>query len=171
MKHYLLVAALIFLVVSGTTANDSVRVSLPDINVQNLKGKSIKTSDIIADSGVYVVCFWATWCKPCIQELNTYADLYERWQKDYGARIVAVSVDDARTVAKVAPYVKGRNWTYDFILDVNSDFRRAMNVNNCPHTFLVKNGAVVWQHAAFAPGDEEDLEQQLRFATGPKGAE
>lgn len=171
MKHLLLVMALFFLGVGLSSASDSLRVRLPVAKVQNLRGTAIKTSDIIADSGVYIVCFWATWCKPCIQELNTYADLYERWKVEYGVRIVAVSVDDARTVAKVAPYVKGRNWTFDFILDVNSDFRRAMNVNNCPHTFLVKNGAVIWQHPAFAPGDEEDLEQQLRFATGPKGAE
>ncbi|MDZ4745905.1 MAG: TlpA disulfide reductase family protein [bacterium] len=153
------------------SATDSTQVQLPVAKVQSLSGKSIKSSDVIADSGVYVVCFWATWCKPCIQELNTYADLYERWQKEFGIHLVAVSIDDARTVSKVAPYVKGRNWKFDVIMDVNSDFKRAMNVNNAPHTFLVKNGAVIWQHAAFASGDEDDLEQQLRLAMGPKGAE
>ena len=170
MKHLLLVTALFCLGIGLCSANDSSRVSLPVSKVQNLRGTAIKTSDVIADTGLYLVAFWATWCKPCIQELNTYADLYERWKEEYGVRIVAVSVDDARTAAKVAPYVKGRNWPFEVILDANSDFRRAMNVNNCPHTFLVKNGTVVWQHPAFAPGDEEYVEQQLRFATGQKGA-
>lgn len=171
MKHLLSVFALIFLSFAISEAGDSTNVRLPEAKVQNIRGKTIKSSDVIADSGVYIVCFWATWCKPCIQELHTYASLYERWQKDYGAKIVAVSIDDARTSSKVAPYVKGRNWAFDVLLDVNADFKRAMNVNNAPHTFLVKNGAVIWQHAAFASGDEEDLEEQLRLATGPKGSE
>lgn len=171
MKHLLSVFVLFFLCIGMSAASDSSRVALPEAKVQNIRGKAIKSSEVIADSGVYIVCFWATWCKPCIQELHTYAELYERWQKEYGATIVAVSIDDARTVSKVAPYVKGRNWTFQVLLDVNSDFKRAMNVNNAPHTFLVKNGAVVWQHAAFASGDEEDLEQQLQLLMGPKGAE
>lgn len=157
-----------FYVASGS---DSTGVQMPVAKVQNIRGKSIKTSDVIGDSGLYVICFWATWCKPCIQELNAYSDFYERWQKEFGVRLVAVSVDDARTVSKVAPYVKGRNWKFDVIMDVNSDFKRAMNVNNSPHTFIVKNGQVIWQHAAYASGDEDDLEQQLRLAMGPKGAE
>lgn len=171
MKHLLSVVALFFVAASLFASDDSSRVRLPDAKVQNIRGKTIKSSDVISDSGVYIVCFWATWCKPCIQELNTYAGLYERWQKEFGATLVAVSIDDARTVSKVAPYVKGRNWAFDVIIDVNADFKRAMNVNNAPHTFLVKNGAVIWQHAAFASGDEEDLEEQLRLAMGPKGAE
>lgn len=165
-----LILALCITVLAASAA-DTTRVSVPIVKVQNLGGKAIKSNDVIADSGLYVICFWATWCKPCIQELNTYADLVEGWSRDYGVRVIAVSIDDARTVSKVAPYVKGRNWPFDVILDVNADFKRAMNVNNAPHTFLVKNGAVIWQHASYAPGDEEDLEAQMKLAKGPKGAE
>ncbi len=45
----------------------------------------------------------------------------------------------------------------------NSDLKRAMNVNNPPHTFLVdKNGKIVWQHNGYQPGDEEELYELVK---------
>nr|MBA3900969.1 TlpA family protein disulfide reductase [Bacteroidota bacterium] len=51
--------------------------------------------------------------------------------------------------------VNGRNWDFEVYLDVNQDFKRAMNVNNVPHTFLLNgNGEIVWQHNSYSEGDE-----------------
>ena len=37
-----------------------------------------------------------------------------------------------------------------------------MNVNNVPHTFLLNgNGEIVWQHNSYAPGDEEELYENI----------
>jgi cytochrome c biogenesis protein CcmG, thiol:disulfide interchange protein DsbE len=54
--------------------------------------------------------------------------------------------------------VNGKNWEYDVLLDANSDFKRAMNVNAVPHTFIVNGkGEVVWQHTSFSEGSELEL--------------
>ena len=109
------------------------------------------------------IMFWATWCKPCIQELKAVHDVYEEWQDDYGVKVYAISIDDSRNARKVAPFVKGRGWKFDVLIDENSDFRRAMNVNNPPHSFLVDGkGKVVWQHNGYAPGDEEEMIKELK---------
>ena len=40
--------------------------------------------------------------------------------------------------------------------------KRAMNVNNVPHTFLVDgNGKIVWDHNNYSPGDEHELYDRL----------
>jgi thioredoxin-related protein len=50
-------------------------------------------------------------------------------------------------------------------IDENSDFRRAMNVNNIPHTFLVDGtGKIIWQHAGYNPGDEVEVYEVIRKA-------
>lgn len=134
--------------------------TLPDVKVKGIGGEIIKTADW-ASEPLLVVSFWATWCKPCILELQTYAELYEEWKEKTGVRIVAVSIDDSRNARKVPGFVQGRSWPFDVVLDENADFKRAMNVNNVPHTFILKNGKVVWQHSAFAPGDEEDVAAEL----------
>ena len=75
---------------------------------------------------------------------------------------IAVSIDDQRNVAKVEPYVNGKGWDYVVLLDPNSDFKRALGVNNPPQTFLVNGeGKIVWTHNSYSPGDEEELYEKL----------
>ncbi len=140
---------------------------LPSATVKTLDGKSIDTRSFENDGRPIIISFWATWCKPCILELNTIADEYEDWQDETGVKLIALSIDDARNTAKVAPFVNGKDWDYEVYLDPNGDFKRAMNVNTVPHTFVL-NGAkqVVWSHNAYAPGDEEHLFEVVKEHVG-----
>ncbi len=131
---------------------------LPAVDVKNLKSETINTNTFSNEGKPFIVCFWATWCKPCLLEMNTYSENYEEWQKETGLKIYAVSIDDTRSSKKVAPFVKGRGWTFDVLLDENSDFRKAMNVLNPPHTFICNGkGEIVRTHTGYAQGDEEEL--------------
>ncbi|HAS35228.1 MAG TPA: alkyl hydroperoxide reductase, partial [Flavobacteriales bacterium] len=123
-----------------------------------IDGSPFNTSEISNDGKPIIISFWATWCSPCKRELNAIADEYDDWVEETGVKLIAVSIDDSRNVQKVKPYVNGQSWDYQVLLDPNGDFKRAMNVNNVPHTFLL-NGKkeIVWQHNSYSPGDEEEL--------------
>ena len=122
------------------------------IHVDNLNEFNEKIA-----SGRVLVDFFATWCKPCMAELKNISDEYEDWQEETGVKIYAVSIDDTRSSSRVAPLVKGQGWDYEFLLDENSDFKRAMNVGDIPHTFVLDGeGNIVWQHASYAPGVEQE---------------
>jgi thiol-disulfide isomerase/thioredoxin len=111
----------------------------------------------------YVVNFWATWCKPCLTELNTISDVYYDWQDETGVKLVAVSIDNARSSSKVLPMVNGKGWDYEVYLDPNGNLKRAMGVNMIPHTFLLNgNMEVVWQHTSFSEGGELELIEKVR---------
>lgn len=136
--------------------------SLPAVQLKNLAGESISTADLAIEGQPTLICFWATWCSPCKRELNNYAELYEDWQDETGVNIVAVSIDDQRSIRRVAPYVNSVLWDYEVLLDPNKDFARAMQVVNVPHTFLVNGaGEIVWQHNNYADGDEEEVYEEL----------
>ena len=95
----------------------SVAQSLPAVQLKNLAGETISTGDLATVGQPTLICFWATWCSPCKRELNNYAELYEDWQDETGVNIVAVSIDDQRSIRRVAPYVNSVLWDYDVLLD------------------------------------------------------
>jgi thiol-disulfide isomerase/thioredoxin len=137
--------------------------SLPHVQVSQLDGSKVELSQLRVAGKPMIVSFWATWCKPCINELNAMAEHYEDLVEETGVTLVAVSIDDSRTSPKVAPFVSGQGWDYTVVLDPNSDLRRAMGVNNVPHTFLLNGaGEVVWQANKYVPGEEEVLVAEVR---------
>ena len=140
---------------------------LPSVTVQTLDGRKVNTSTWNNNGKPMIINFWATWCAPCKRELNTIAEKYDIWQKETGVKLVAVSIDDARSMNRVAPYVNGQDWEYEVVLDPNGDLKRALNVNNVPHTFLVDGtGKVVWQHNNYEPGDEVVLYKEVQKLVG-----
>ena len=143
-------------------ASESQLKQLPSVNLKNMNGKSVNTAAIGVD-GPIIISFWATWCAPCKKELNTIHELYEDWQAETGVTLVAVSIDDEKTKSQVPVYVNGKAWDYMVLMDPNGDFKRAMGVNNVPHTFLVdQKGNIVYSHNNYAPGDEEKLYEEIK---------
>jgi thiol-disulfide isomerase/thioredoxin len=143
---------------------------IPSVEIKKLDGSTFNTENIKNDGKPMIIDFWATWCSPCKAELNAIAEDYADWQKETGVVIYAVSIDDARNVDKVAPYVNGKGWEFVVLSDVNGDFKRAMNVNNVPHVFVINgNREIVYQQNSAAPGDDKKLYEIVKkLARGEK---
>lgn len=140
---------------------------LPSVTLSNIEGKKVNMASITNNGKPIIVNFWATWCAPCKRELSAIAEVYDDWQTDTGVKLLAVSIDDSRSMSRVAPYVNGQGWDYDVYLDPNGDLKRAMNVQNVPHTFLLDgSGKVVWQHNVYNPGDENELYAKVKELVG-----
>jgi peroxiredoxin len=155
-RNILLLVVLLF--ASTTFYAQQKGNSLPNVQLKTLDGQNFNTSDISNDGKPIVISFWATWCSPCKRELNNINDVYQDWVDETGVKVIAISIDDSRQVYKVAPYVQGKAWEFDVLLDTNGDFKRAMGVNNVPFTILLDGeGKVVYEHNNYAEGDEDEL--------------
>lgn len=136
---------------------------VPATDLQDVSGNTFNTSNITNDGKPVIISFWATWCKPCIQELTSIAEVYADWQEETGVKLVAISIDDTRNLANVGPFANGRGWEYEVYCDPNGDFKRLLNVNTVPHTFLVDgSGNIVWQHNSYQLGDEDELYELVK---------
>ena len=137
--------------------------SLPSVDIKTLNGRTINTKSLENNGKPIVISFWFLQCKPCIKELNAIAEVYEEWQDETGVKLVAVSIDNARSKAKVAPFVNASEWDYEVYLDENGDLKRAMGVNTAPHTFLLNSKKeIIWQHKGYIDGDEDELFEQIK---------
>ena len=156
----LMTLVLMALMVTGLHAQS--KSDLPNVTLKDLNGKDVNISKLTNNGNPIVFTFWATWCKPCIKEHIALSDVYEDWQDETGVKIYAVSIDDSRSTAKVKPFVEGKGWDFDVLLDVNGDLTRAMNVSNPPHTFLIDgSGKIVYQHSGYVDGSENDLYEEI----------
>ncbi|HNQ12376.1 MAG TPA: TlpA disulfide reductase family protein [Bacteroidia bacterium] len=146
-------------------AQESESFQMPSITLKDMDGNTINTSELKNDGKPLIISFWATWCKPCVNELSTIAENYSDWQDETGVKLIAISIDNSRTSNNVKPFVNGKSWDYEVLLDVNGDFKRAMNVNTVPHTFLFDgNMKLLNQHTSYAPGDEIKLYEKVKSA-------
>lgn len=136
---------------------------LPNVDVDGLDGVSynLKT-DFSQEDKIYVFAFWATWCAPCIQELDAIHAKYKTWQNELDFELIAVSIDDSRTQRRVKPFLNGKKWNYKVLLDSNQDIKRKLSIVNVPYTIVVKNNKIEYISNGYAQGGEDELFEKIK---------
>jgi thiol-disulfide isomerase/thioredoxin len=95
-KKISLCVALLLYCLARVTAQD-----IPLISGEDITRWKNNTSDT-----VYVVNFWATWCKPCVEELPYFEQLQEQY-KDRKLKVLLVSNDFKKQVdTRLRPFIK-----------------------------------------------------------------
>lgn len=142
----------------GFSAYSQDSINLPAVTLRTLNGANVEYSKVIKNHRLTVVSFWATWCKPCKEEIEAISELLPEWQKIVDFDFIAVSVDDNRSAQKVKPTVVSNGWDFPVYLDVNQSLQRAYNFIYIPHMIIYdENGNVVYTHTGYKPGEELEL--------------
>lgn len=136
---------------------------LPSVQLRTIDGKTVDTAKLSNDGKPFVISFFASWCKPCLRELKAINEVYADWQDETGVKLYAVSIDGAQNSNKVKPMVDAEGWEYEVLLDPNSDFKRALNIQMIPAVFLLDgNGKIVSKHNSYKDGDENNLYEEIK---------
>lgn len=139
------------------------QATLPSVELKDVDGKTVKTEHLTDDGKPVIIAFFATWCKPCLRELEVINDLYDDWREETGVTMYIVSIDQGQDIKKVKPLVDGNGWEYRVLLDPNGEFKRAMNVQTVPHMFVIdSNGKTVYNHTGYTEGSEKEIRKLLR---------
>lgn len=136
----------------------------PNVSCEDQNGNRVETASLVDGKTPFVVSFWSTTCKPCIKELDALSEQMADWLEEVSFRVVAVSVDDSRSVTRARALADGRGWgEFTLLYDQNSDFKRALNVNYTPHVFVFdRDGRQVYSHTGYLPGGEAELLEAIR---------
>ena len=103
------------------------------------------------DNRLYVVNYWATWCKPCIEELPEFMSVNEEMKGNDNFEMILVSLDKADEInTEVKPFIENNNITTDvYLLSDNKRMTQWIPLVNeywsgaIPATAFYKNGEQV----------------------------
>ncbi len=162
MKLLLLFAFVLFVSFPMVAQNeeDITGRKAPNFKLVNLDGKYVELNNETGN-GPILLSFWATWCKPCLEEMVEYNKIYEQY-KDQGFKLFAISTDTEKSVAKVKPYVKSKGYNFPVLLDTNSEAARKYYAQQMPYTVILdKSGNIVYSHLGYMKGDEQKVEKLI----------
>lgn len=74
-----------------------------------------------------IINFWATWCKPCLEELPYFEQVHKKY-KDKNVEVVLVSLDQASLSNKVQASVLKNKITADVVILDEVDFNKWINL-------------------------------------------
>lgn len=132
----------------------------PDFTLQDVSGKAVTASDF--DGHIWLANFWATWCKPCVEEMPMLSRLQQEYA-DQGLKVVGIALDDAQ---RAGEFAAGLAVSYTILVgktDVVMTGRRYGNATGMlPFSVLMDSSGVIrWTHLGALSGDE--LRRQIQL--------
>lgn len=107
--------------------------------IEDLTNRIEKNNDTL-----YVVNFWATWCKPCVAELPDFEKVNNEF-KAQKVKVLLVSMDFKEEIDKrVLPFISKNKYSTEVVLldETNGDFINKIYSDwsgAIPATLLIKN--------------------------------
>jgi len=136
-------------------------IMLPDLSIRLLDGKQVRLSTLL-EEGPLLVSFWATWCAPCKKEMIFLEEFHQKYNEN-SFRVLAISTDSPKSMSKGKSYIRAKKHTFLVGIDPNQEIAKKMNALLMPTTMILnKDRKVSWYHQGFIPGDEKEIEAQIR---------
>ncbi len=155
----IILIALLSLVASSAWAEglNQTRPEAPEFSLRTLKGDTMSLAQ--TKGKVVIMSFWASWCKPCIQELGFLKALQAKHPERL--LVLAISTDDPNTMSKVRTIVKRKKLTMPILLDQEGTVMGLLNPRGeLPFSlYLDTAGRIASDHRGFKAGDESKIEQ------------
>ncbi|MBT3560669.1 MAG: TlpA family protein disulfide reductase [Flavobacteriaceae bacterium] len=136
--------------------------TLPNINLKTFEGDKVNVADLTSNDKIAILSLWATWCVPCIKELDAINELYDEWKTQVDFEVYAISVDDSRSINRAKALVNGKGWEHNILLDTNHNLKRSLGASAIPVTIIVRNNKILYQHTGYRNGDEYELFEKLK---------
>jgi peroxiredoxin len=111
----------------------------PGFVLKNMDGEHVSLAALRGK--VVLLNFWATWCRPCKEEMPAFEKLYAKY-KDRGFVVLAVSINRSKT--SITGFLEDMDLSYHILMDDDSRVLKLYKVYSIPTTFLIdKTGLIV----------------------------
>lgn len=145
---------------SGSPA--AIGTEVPRFTGKTIDGEYVQLADYRGQ--VVLVNVWATWCKPCRQELPELAALH-RGHASEGFTVVGVSVDKPQALNQVRALARQFRLEYPIVFDPGGEAVSTFDITGYPTSFLLgRDGRIRWRRNGLIRPNDSDLEAALKTA-------
>ncbi len=129
----------------------------PTFQSETTDGKSYSLKEKLKDGKPVLISFWATWCQPCLDELNA---LKAKIGVDAGVQVVAINVDTSETSSDVRPTARLHKIAFPIILDpTHQIFSKYNSTKAVPYSVLVSaTGEILATYSGYSDEMMKKLE-------------
>ncbi len=118
----------------------NVGKAAPDFELPDLSDQVVRLSDFRGK--VVFLNFWATWCKPCREEMPSMEVLHRTLEKE-GLVVLAVSIDRVTTKQNIPPFVKSLNLSFPILVDSWGQTDKKYKLMGVPETYIIDEEGVL----------------------------
>ncbi|MBU1937970.1 TlpA family protein disulfide reductase [bacterium] len=87
-------------------------------------------------NGPTMLLFWATWCRPCKQEMKEYKSVFEAY-REKGVQILAIAEDNSKTQSKVRSFIRSVGYEFTVLLDPTREVLKSYGGVSLPYTVIL----------------------------------
>jgi len=113
----------------------------PEIALRDLQGQEVRLSDL--HGKIVLLNFWATWCKPCKEEMPAMQASYDKL-RDQG--FVVLAVNELEDTDKVIEHIRTHGHTFLVVMDHDNRVANQYGVVGLPASFLIDRQGIVREH-------------------------
>ncbi len=110
----------------------------PEITLKDLQGQEVRLSDLRGK--IVLLNFWATWCKPCKDEMPAMQASYDKLR---GQGLVVLAVNELEDTEKVIEHVRSHGHTFPVVMDHDNRVANRYGVVGLPASFIVDRQGIV----------------------------
>jgi peroxiredoxin len=125
---------------AGDVRAPAIGARAPEFTAMDLEGKPVALAELTGN--VVVLNVWATWCRPCLEEVPQLQALHAKYASQ-GVRMVGVSIDAAGMGADVKDFMTEHGMGYTVWLDPEHQFQLKFLTVGVPETFVIDRTGVI----------------------------
>ncbi len=146
----------------GAARGVSIGAPAPAYEAETLDGTPVS---LAAERGrVVLVNIWATWCKPCRQEIPALDTLYRR-HGAAGFIVAGVSIDVQGEKERIGAFARDLGASYPLWHDPDDRVSTTFLAIGVPASYLIgRDGTLRWRHVGPVTADDPSLNAALALA-------
>jgi len=117
-----------------------VGMTAPNFSLPDLQGKTQRLTDYRGK--VVFLNFWATWCKPCKEEMPSMQVLWDNL-KNQDFMMLAVSMDRVTTTKDIPSFVETLKLSFPILTDSWGQTDKRYKLMGVPETYIIDQNGVL----------------------------